>query len=101
MKGNGPGFCQLKIKPKRPRPRLPCITQTINGKGTSHVKFGQMEKLQRAIDEEENDKLLELNERYKSNANKSDKSDVTSTTESLTSSSESHSKRSGLETESN
>ena len=60
-----------------------------------------MEKLQRAIDEEENDKLLELNERYKSNANKSDKSDVTSTTESLTSSSESHSKRSGLETESN
>ena len=85
----------------RSRPRLPYNTQTVNGNGTSHVKFGQMEKLQRAIDEEENDKLLELNERYKSNANKSDKSDVTSTTESLTSSSESHSKRgSGLDTDS-
>ena len=63
-------------------------------KGKPSVKFGHMEKLQRAIDEEENDKLLELNERYKSNANKSDKSSVPSTTESLTSSSDSHSKRS-------
>ena len=52
-----------------------------------------MERLQRAIDAEENDKLLELNERYKSNANKSDKSDISSTTESLTSSESSYSKR--------
>ena len=57
------------------------------------MKFGHLERLQRAIDAEENDKLLELNERYKSNANKSDKSDISSTTESLTSSESSYSKR--------
>ena len=77
----------------RSRPH-PSETRGRIKKGSeSHVKFGHLERLQRAIDAEENDKLLELNERYKSNANKSDKSDITSTTESLTSSESSYSKR--------
>ena len=82
--------CELNLC-RRPHP--PETRGRLKKGAESHVKFGHLERLQRAIDAEENDKLLELNERYKSNANKSDKSDISSTTESLTSSESSYSKR--------